>query len=210
MSREWSPRWPKERTADVKTQVMDWLKKNKLAMDAHVYSQEEWRDRGEKWWEGTVAVIAAEGAFNHLMNYPETKEAQALVEEFRNFLDSLDLWAEQGYSWTWHLYPQEPRSKMGEGTPGGRTILHVLGDLAMPKRKLVLTQGDRYWRIEDLIAQVRRDEKSGDERTQRALAEPVYTSDVDADDRVVIWRATPAGKKAHFVEYGSKIATDPV
>lgn len=38
-----------------------------------------------------------------------------------------------------------------------RALIAILGELALLQHKIVLTQGDRYWRIDDLLDQARRD-----------------------------------------------------
>lgn len=88
---------------------------------------------------------------------------------------------------------------------GGRevgldSLFRILDHLKTHKRKLVLMQGKRYWRIEDLFAQASRDARSSDH--QAAVLDPAYTWQEESG-KIVIRR----GPQAVFAEAGSEVAT---
>jgi hypothetical protein len=87
--------------------------------------------------------------------------------------------------------------------PRLRSLFVVLADLAFFKPKAVLTRGSGYWRIEALVAQARRDLKSGPEESRRALSEESYWWEEDAEGLAVVMRSTPPGPVAVFAEPGS-------
>ncbi len=75
------------------------------------------------------------------------------------------------------------------------SLFAILGHLAAHRRKLVLMQDRRYWRIEDLYGQAARDSKSS--QLREAVLDPAYTL-VEEDGKVVIRR----GGDAIFYEPG--------
>jgi hypothetical protein len=93
---------------------------------------------------------------------------------------------------------------MAEGLP----ILTLLGAIAATRPDLVLMQGRKWFRIEALIKQARRDAKQSED-ARAALEAPIYTEGKDKDGKLVIWREATGGRKATFVEPGSNIQTDP-
>lgn len=72
--------------------------------------------------------------------------------------------------------------------------------LASHRRKLVLMQGRRYWRVEDLFAQAQGDSMSPKHR--EAVIDPAYTWR-EEDGKVAIYR----GDKPIFAEPGSDLVT---
>lgn len=83
----------------------------------------------------------------------------------------------------------------------GLPLYRILDDLATHHRKLVLVQGQRYWRIEDLVRQAKQDLVRS-ERDRMALSDPSYEQS-EVDGKVVIFRH---GNVA-FVEAGSDLRT---
>lgn len=90
----------------------------------------------------------------------------------------------------------------------GVPILTLLGAIAMVRPDLVLMQGRKWFRIEALMKQARRDAKQSED-ARAALEAPIYTVGKDEDGKLVIWREAAGGQKATFVEPGSYIQTDP-
>lgn len=80
-------------------------------------------------------------------------------------------------------------------------LFRILDDLALHHRKLVLVQGSRYWRIEDLVRQAKQD-LVRDERHRAALSDRAYERG-EVDGKIVIFRH---GEPV-FVEAGSELKT---
>lgn len=80
------------------------------------------------------------------------------------------------------------------------SLLRILDHLASHRRKLVLMQGRRYWRIEDLSAQARADARSDEHRD--AVIDPAYTWREESG-KLAIYR----GDKPIFAEPGSDLQT---
>ena len=205
--REWSPRWGENTLEDLQRRILVWLKERDLEHGVTIYSQDKWKERGEKYGNDALFTLTAEGTFNHIMNYPEGKAAFKIIDDWNAFLDTLGVWAEQGYSWTWHFYPTEKGPSMGESGEG-KPLLTVLGRIAETRPKTVFRQADRYFSLKDLIDQVRRDAKKS-ATARAALEAPVYTAEADASDDLIIYRVEAGQKKVTFVEARSKVPTDP-
>lgn len=206
--REWSPRFSGRTREGIKKQVEDWLENYELSRGVRVYTQQEWIKRGERYGNDAVVTITAEGTFNHIMNYPESREDIRLIEKFKSFLDHLGLWSEQGFSWTWHLYAKEETGPiMGEAEPK-KPLLTLLSSIAMTRPRLVLRQADRYFSIADVIAQARRDRKKS-EKAREVLDAPIYSAEQDPQDNLIIWRDEEGQRKVTFVEARSTVKTDP-
>jgi hypothetical protein len=75
------------------------------------------------------------------------------------------------------------------------SLFAILGHLAAHRRKLVLMQDRKYWRIEDLYGQAARDAKS--QQFRDAVLDPAYTVGEEGG-KVVIRR----GGDAIFYEPG--------
>jgi hypothetical protein len=205
--REWSPRWGKGTVDDVRREIVKWMESKDLYHDVHVYTQEEWQKRGEKFGNTGILTITAEGPFYQVMNYPESKADVRLIDEFNAFMDKLGFWTEQGYAWTWHLYPKESGPTMGEGETG-KPLLTVLGIIATTRPRTVFRQADRYFSLQDLAGQVRRDiKKSAD--AKEALEAPIYSFEKDENEDFIIYRKEEGKQKVTFVEARSKVRTDP-
>lgn len=71
----------------------------------------------------------------------------------------------------------------------------------MHHRKLVLVQGTKYWRVEDLVRQSKLDMVRS-ARDRAALSAPIYDHD-EIDGKIVILK----GDDVVFVEAGSDIKT---
>lgn len=67
-----------------------------------------------------------------------------------------------------------------------RALIAILGELALVKRELVLTQGRNYWRIEDLLKQAREDRQVGAAEPLEALT---YAVENDILGKVSIYNA---------------------
>ncbi len=81
-------------------------------------------------------------------------------------------------------------------------LYRILDDLATHHRKLVLVQGKRYWRIEDLVRQAKTDMvKSA--RHREALSDPSYNQ-TTVDGKIVVFSR---GGQPVFVEAGSDLKT---
>lgn len=68
-----------------------------------------------------------------------------------------------------------------------RSLIAIIGELALLKRELVLTQGRNYWRVEDLLKQARRDRRVGAAEDLEALA---YAVEDDILGKVSIYNVT--------------------
>ncbi len=65
-----------------------------------------------------------------------------------------------------------------------RALIALLGELTLLRPKLVLQQGTRYWRIEDLLRQARRDRRTEERRAE--LEALLYGLSEDARGKVSI------------------------
>lgn len=73
-------------------------------------------------------------------------------------------------------------------------LVHVLSDAATSRPELVLMHGRDYWRIESLIRQARRDQKSNPELM---------------DVRAYAWHALPGSGKIVVYHWGSPVFWEP-
>lgn len=89
--------------------------------------------------------------------------------------------------------------------PALRPLLTVLADLAFARPGAVFLQGRRYWTIETLLAQARKD--LAVPKMRRALSVPDYWWEEDEHGKAIIWRAISGGKEAVFAEAGSDVRT---
>jgi hypothetical protein len=90
----------------LKMDIEDFLVKGHLDYDAHVYTQAEWRKRGEKYGNEAPISITTEGELNGILNGEFSgKEAERAIKEFDKFLKSRGLYWDLGYSWSVHLMP---------------------------------------------------------------------------------------------------------
>jgi len=205
--REWSPRWGKDTLENLRREIGMWLKARDLDHGVRIYTQEEWKRRGEKYGNDAVLTMTAEGTFNHIMNYPESRADFKIINDFVALLAKLGFWSEQGYSWTWHLYPMETGPVMGE-VETKRPLLTVLGSVAETRPRAVFRQADRYFPLHDLIRQVRK-EINRATGAKDALEAPIYSAELDENDDFIIYREEGGKKKVTFVEARSKVPTDP-
>jgi hypothetical protein len=202
MSHEWNPRWPSTRIAEVKKQLERWMKAHRVAFDAHVYTRDEWEKRGEKYGNTAVITIAAEGPFYEMMNY-EIKTQ----EKFRAFLGTLGLWVEQGFSWSFHLYPvDESGPTLGtSGSLKSLTLFSALGEIAYFRPRLVLMKGSDYFRIEELIAAARKLVHQDSPQAVLIHRTPQFSWDLDTRSKIVIWQEGALGRRPVYVEPGSEV-----
>jgi hypothetical protein len=77
---------------------------------------------------------------------------------------------------------------MPEDTP--RSLFVLLGELAVTHPALVLQRGRRYWRVEDLLKQARKDLRREGSLEWKALSEPIYTASRDRHGKVSIRNAS--------------------
>jgi ubiquitin-protein ligase len=87
--------------------IEQYLQSRELSHDSHVYTQEEWRARGEKYGNEAPLTITTEGPLYALLNRGDWETAADELADFNRFLESLGLYYELGYAWTVHLYPTE-------------------------------------------------------------------------------------------------------
>ena len=85
--------------------IEQFLQSRGLSHDSHVYSQEEWRARGEKYGNEAPFTITTEGPLYALLNRGDWETAADELADFNRFLESLGYYYELGYAWTVHLYP---------------------------------------------------------------------------------------------------------
>lgn len=77
-----------------------------------VYTQEQWRGRGETMCADAAATLLLQegGAFRQLVNFDWLgKEADDLYEGFIDLLNCHGYMHELGHSWTLHLYAADAR-----------------------------------------------------------------------------------------------------
>lgn len=90
--------------------------------------------------------------------------------------------------------------------PKLQSLYAILGDLAMVSPKLVLMQGRKYFRIEDLWSHARKDLKAGNPKDRAALSEAIYWTTTDEHGKLLLKGVTPKGGEfVAFVEPGSDI-----
>lgn len=65
------------------------------------------------------------------------------------------------------------------------SLLHTLSEVAVEKPSLVLMQGRDYWRIEELIAQARRDEKK--KGYEHLKFDAFSWSRTPGSNKIVVW-----------------------
>jgi hypothetical protein len=82
-------------------------------------------------------------------------------------------------------------------------LYRILDDLATHHPKLVLVQGRRYWRIEDLVRQAKQD-MVRNQRDRSKLSEPAFDQ-TRVDGKIVI---LGRGGQVVFVEAGSDLRTE--
>jgi hypothetical protein len=85
-----------------------------------------------------------------------------------------------------------------------RSLYALLGELAMARPKLVLMQGRKYFRIEDLWRWARRDWAVSDSKERAALSETIYWIEEDKYGKLLLKGAAKNSKEfLTFVEPGS-------
>ena len=93
-----------------------------------------------------------------------------------------------------------------------RQSLHeILNQLAISNPKLVLMQGRKYFRIEDLIRWARKDMLKGTSRDRALLSEPIYWTEYDVHGKLLLKGVTRKGDElVAFAEPGSDVQTSPI
>lgn len=71
--------------------------------DVHFYSPKEWKDRGEQFGDGALASVTFEGELYDAINNNEF--GTNIAEKIRSDLEQHNLYYEQGYAWSMHIYP---------------------------------------------------------------------------------------------------------
>lgn len=95
--------------------------------------------------------------------------------------------------------------------PTKRSLYALLGELAMASPKLVLMQGRKYFRIEDLWKHARHDWAAPDPGARKALSEAIYWTETDGHGKLLLKGITQKGDEfVAFAEPGSDIQTSPV
>jgi len=89
----------------------------------------------------------------------------------------------------------------------GSSLISVLGAIEYMRPRMVFRQGELTFTVERLVDLVRNNIKKSED-ARKALQEPIYSTSDDSEGKIVIWRETPGGRKATFVEEGSKIETE--
>lgn len=95
--------------------------------------------------------------------------------------------------------------------PTKQSLYALLGNLAMTSPRLVLMQGRKYFRIEELWKDARNDWNAPDPRGRQALSEAIYWTERDEHGKLLLKGFTPKGGEfVAFVEPGSDVQTAPV
>lgn len=95
--------------------------------------------------------------------------------------------------------------------PTKRSLYVLLGELAMARPKIVLMQGRKYFRIEDLWKDARQDWAAPDPRARQALSEAIYWTESDGHGKLLLKGFTlKGGEFVAFVEPGSDVQTSPI
>lgn len=95
--------------------------------------------------------------------------------------------------------------------PTKRSLYVILGELALTSPSLVLMQGRKYFRIEDLWKDARQDWAAPDPKGRKALSEAIYWTEIDGHGKLLLKGVTKKGDEfVAFVEPGSDIQTSPV
>lgn len=86
--------------------VKAWMAKRESLTDGvKIMSADEWSDRGETVGRGSVlTLILEESSLHTVLNYPETKFAFTICDEFHQLGKEQGYWVELGFSWSAHFY----------------------------------------------------------------------------------------------------------
>ncbi len=79
----------------------DWLQRNKLATDCHIYSRSEWNKRNEEFLNEAHLIIVTEGELCMLLNYSDDYSA---IMELNDLLESFGCYYELGHHWSVGIY----------------------------------------------------------------------------------------------------------
>jgi hypothetical protein len=89
-----------------------------------------------------------------------------------------------------------------------QSLFGLLSSVGVTQPALVLQRGRRYWRVEDLLKQARKDLKRGDESIRKALSDPLYTLSRDQHGKVSIRDASSG--TIMFSEVGAEELAPPL
>lgn len=108
-------------SANLKKQTQRLLSDLDLDHDTWVYTQDEWRKRGEPYGNDAVLSIASEGGLYRLINGGPPRDElgraawQAEIDTFNAWLERYRLYYEMGFAWSFHFYPLD-----AQGNPSSR------------------------------------------------------------------------------------------
>jgi len=92
-----------------------------------------------------------------------------------------------------------------------QSLYTILNQLAISNPKLVLMQGFKYFRIEDIWRWARNDFLKGTPKDRAALSESIYWTEYDVRGKLLLKGVTQKGDEfVAFVEPGSDIQTSPI
>ena len=92
-----------------------------------------------------------------------------------------------------------------------QSLYTILGQLSISSPKLVLMQGSKYFRIEDIWRWARKDFLKGTDRDRALLSEPIYWTEYDVRGKLLLKGINRNGEElVAFVEPGSDVQTSPV
>jgi len=99
------PKPSPEQVQMLAAQIQQYLVQNKLDYDSGIYTQEQWRARGEQYGTDAVLTITTEGPLYDVLNFHGGASTYREEEKFRSFLEKLGYYYELGYAWSVHIYP---------------------------------------------------------------------------------------------------------
>ncbi len=92
-----------------------------------------------------------------------------------------------------------------------QSLYSLLDQLAISNPKIVLMQGRKYFRIEDLIRWARKDFQKGTSKDRALLSEPIYWTEYDVHGKLLLKGITRNGDElVAFVEPGSDVQTSEI
>lgn len=114
-----------------------WMKKNHLATDSRIYTQQQWRERKEEYHNDADFVIVTEGGLFRILNFDDPYD---LTHEFSDLLESFNYYYELGHAWNLGLY------KIDEELQNEKKYLTYAEKLTHPlwqkKRKCILERAN--------------------------------------------------------------------
>jgi hypothetical protein len=89
--------------AQMQADVEQWLKDNDT-QNYWVYSQDQWKARGETMCDDATITIATDGGFGWML-YADPMLEKEPLNDLRDLIESRGYSVMLGYHWTMHLYP---------------------------------------------------------------------------------------------------------